>query len=648
MPQIRPLPLVAAGLLAAVAFSLYFCTLLPGQDLGDTASFQAVAGRQDLTPRQGYPLYYAFVNTFVDHLPLDRARATNLASAVAAALAIGVMVLAGAELAGSLVAGLVASLLFAGSYTFWTQAIIAEVYALHMLCVNASLLALLAWYRRPSLLRLAVFFSLVALGFGNHLQMVLLLPGFAVFLLIGSPGGPRQILRPRVVVLATALAALFALQYAWNVRSMLAEPDHPAGLDLLRNFWFDVTKADWRATMVEGISRAALPERFRMSWFDLHQQFGLPGIAAAGVGLTWLFRRDWRLGTLLVSLWLVNWWFAFTYNVGDVHVFFIPAHWAVALAAGCGAAGALALARGQLSGPDGHGREGVRTLGLPGRLLGCVAAASMVVYPVWRIYDTYPAVDRSDDREPTRFYDRLTAGMDGNREILGTDLNWQLHNGFDYYAWNTRPDLVVFDVAETLLYFPLLVENNVALGRQVVLTEGSAGTVEELYGNYYSIERDPRLPVPSLAERVATVPAGTPYVLTLMEPDPPGSVDQADLAAACARLGLLPRQVPSGRYAAVAGLVGEKPTLRVWDSAPFRVRTALRGLDIDIRIEAFMPFDTIRRAGYGHVIANRRHALTLDRGVSFVALGPDGHASMRTWLGGLFAPQPRYLVRRGR
>jgi hypothetical protein len=645
--QTLRLRLVAAGILAAIAFSLYYSTLLPGQDLGDTAAFQAAAGRHDLTPREGYPLYFAVVNRFVNNLSMEPARAASLASATVGALAIGLTVLAGAELAGSLIAGLVAGLLFAGSYTFWSQAVIAEVYTLHVLCATASLLALLWWQRRPSLPRLSLFFAVVALGFGNHLSMVLLLPGFAVFLLAASPGGPLQMLRPRIVVLAAAIAALFALQYAWSFASMLAQPDHPGLADLFRNFWFDVTKSDWRSTMVDGVSWRSAPQRLSLCWFDLRQQFGVPGMIAAVVGFVWLSRKNWRTAAMLATLWAVNWWFAFTYNVGDVHVFFIPSHWAVALAAGCGAAWVAGLAagrpstlaRGALSGVEGRRpRAGSRSW---------LVLALLLAYPGWRVYDTYPAVNRSDDHEPTRFFDRLTAGMDGNREILGTDLNWQLHNGFDYYAHNTRPDLVVFSLPETLLYFPVLVSSNAALGRSVVLTAGSAEMVGELYGGLYRIERDPRLAVPTLAGQVAGLPKGTPYVLTVMEPDPPESLDRADLAAAAALLGLSPRQVPGGRYAFAAGLVGEEPWAGISRSKPFRVRRWLGGVDVDIRIESFLPFDTIRRAGFGCVVANRRRVLTLDRGVSFVALGSDGRALVRAWSGGLYTPQPRYIVRPG-
>ena len=74
------------------------------------------------------------------------------------------------------------------------------------------------------------------------------------------------------------------------------------------------------------------------------------------------------------------------------------------------------------------------------------------------------------------------------------------------------------------------------------------------------------------------------------------------------------------------------------------MRARLSGHDVDIRIECWLPADTIRRAGFGHVIVDRRHQLTLDRGVSFVALDRDGSATVRAWAAGLLAPQPRFVV----
>jgi hypothetical protein len=620
--------LVAAGLLAALAFFIYFSTLLPGQDLGDTASFQAIAGDHLLVPRQGYPLYFALSGLLVHLLPVEAARAANLGSAVAAAVAVGLVVLAGAELAGTLAAGLVAGLLLAGSYTFWSQAIIAEVYALHLLIATGCLIALLAWKAQPSLTRLTMFFALCALGFGNHLSMVLLLPGFALLLLTAAPDGPLSMLRPRVVLLAAGMAALFAMQYAWNFRWLVFEHRDAPVADLLRTFWFDVTKSDWRANMVYGIPTSTLADRFAMYWFDLRQQFGIPGSVAAVVGFGALLKREWRLGAALLTLWLVNWVFAFTYNVGDVHVFYLGSHWAAALAAGCAAGWTVSA---------------VRTPGRPAA--AWLATIVLLAYPAWRAYDTFPAMDRSGDREPKLVLDRLIAGMDTGHEVLGADLNWQLHNGLDYYVKHTRPDLVAFDVPATLLSFPLLVSRNVAIGRTVLLTDGSAAMVRQLYGGLYDLEQDPRVPVPSLADRVASLAPGTDYVLSVIEEYPESPINRADLSEAARRLGITEADMPRGRFVVVAGRVGQTPAALKADSKPFRLRTALSGHDVEVRIECWMPADTIRRSGFGHVIVNRRHELTLDRGVSFAALDGTGHASLRAWASGLLAPQPRFVVR---
>ncbi len=380
--------------------------------------------------------------------------------------------------------------------------------------------------------------------------------------------------------------------------------------------------------MVYGIPFSTLADRFAMYWFDVRQQFGIPGALAAVLGLATLLARHWRLGAMLLTLWFVNWVFAFTYNVGDVHVFYLGSDWAAALAAGCGAGWVVSTLSAQRR-----------------KAAAAVAAFVLLAYPAWRAYDTYPAMDRSEDSEPRLVLDRLVAGMDTGREVLGRDLNWQLHNGLDYYVKHTRPDLAMFDLPDALLSFPFLVSGNAALGRTVLLTDGAGTMVRQLYGGLYDLERDPRVPVPSMAERVAPLPPGTPYVLSVIEGYPEAPIDRADLAEAAKRLGIGEADVPEGRFAIVAGRVGDARVVRRSASEPFRLRFDLAGHAMDVRIECWMPADTIRRMGFGHVIVDRHHELTLDRGVSFVSLDGAGHASLRAWASGLFAPQPRFIVR---
>jgi hypothetical protein len=62
-------------------------------------------------------------------------------------------------------------------------------------------------------------------------------------------------------------------------------------------------------------------------------------------------------------------------------------------------------------------------------------------------------------------------------------------------------------------------------------------------------------------------------------------------------------------------------------------------------MESWLAFDTIRRMGFGQIVARRRHALIVERGVSFVAFDAAGRPLRSGYAGGLFAPQPRYLIR---
>jgi hypothetical protein len=273
-----------------------------------------------------------------------------------------------------------------------------------------------------------------------------------------------------------------------------------------------------------------------------------------------------------------------------------------------------------------------------------LAGALLVAYPAWRAWDTYPAMDRSADTFPTDFFDRLTSGISGDRAIFARDIMWQLHNGLDYYDKYTRPSLPMLDAPPSMLYFPLVVWDNAAMGRDVVMTEGAATAVRRAYGSLLPIERDPGVPAPRLSEQVAGLPAGTPYVLGLIESYPETPLDSADMAAVAARLGI-PGGVPTSRYAIVAGKIGSPPVLRHEAAAPFRVSGGLAGRRVDARIECWLPADTIRRMGFGHVIVDRRHVLTLDRGASFVALDATGRAALVAWAGGLLAPQPRWVIR---
>jgi hypothetical protein len=633
----RPIPVqVPALLVAAAAFALYRSTMLPGFDFGDTGSFQATVGSAVITPRDGYPLYFAIGHLFLWATRAEPAHALNLASAAIAALACGLIVPVAVRLSQSIPAAVGAALLFAASYTFWSQAVIAEVYALHIALVVLTLLLLLRWAEKPTYGRLTLFFAVYAVAFGNHLSMVLLAPAYTLFLLLEAPGGWRSLLTPRVVVTATTCAVAGASQYLWNLRALWLLPwiDPPAGaIDALQRFWFDVTKSDWRDTMVMNVPRSMVRDHAAMYWFELRQQFGIVAPLLAVAGLAELARTSRHRALLILTLFAANLAFAFSYNVGDAHVFYLASHLFVALLA----APAVTLAE--------KGAVSLFRINDIGKGVRPLIATILVVYAGARAYRDFPALDRSADTRPAAVLAPLTTGLDDRRAILLADLNWQVQNGLSYVTKARHPEIAVARMPDVALYAPALVADNRAIGREVVLTERARATAEAAYGPLLPIVRDPRVIAPSLTETARQVPPRTRYVICVLRPSRDLRLDAADLAGALQSLaGGREVQLPPGDYAAVAGLAGEAPLLLTATDLPFSRRVTLDGVSVDVRMESWLAADTIRRMGFGHVIAARQHTLIVERGVSFVAFDAGGVALRTAYAANIFAPQARYLI----
>ncbi len=628
-PAPRPLVRVLAALgVALFAFGLYRSTLLPGVDFGDTASFQAAVGYLDLSPRQAYPLYFFIGDAVARIAGGEPAFGLNLSSAICGALAAGVLVWAGSALTGSTLAGCVGALLLATSYTFWTQAIIAEVYALHLLMMGLVIAALLWWERRRTLARLALVFAVYALSYGNHLMTVLLAPAIVLFV-ITAPGGLRLLFAPRTIAVAALCATAGACQYPWNAAYLWTLPTPPSTWSsLVRTFWFDVTKSDWRETMVFAVHPSSLSNRVGMYRFDVLQQFGEPGLLLALVGVVYLCWRP-RLALLVVSGYLTAFVFAYTYNVGDAHVFFLPSHQMIAIAACAGAAAVLSLA--------GRLQRG-------GNAAPIIAALVMVAYPLWRAWDTGPAVDRHEDRRPVEWLSAVARGLD-QRSVLLADVNWQLENGFDYYQHFLHPELNMLRATDAVLTLPFLIRDNLADGRQVFATPAAMAVGQAAYGDALTFDPDPGVDVRPLLARIGQLPPGAIYVLAVLEPYPDLSFDVQELTS-CSR-GLTGGAASLGReqpYTVIAGVAGRRPSLDRRSDRPWRERVRIGDVDLDLRMESWLPADTIRRAGFGQVVANRRHVLILERGVSVVALSPDGQPLTIAYASSLFAPLARYRV----
>ena len=213
-----------------VSGAVYFYTAQPNVGLLDSGEFIVAAQHFGVPHPTGYPLWTILAWLF-QLLPLGNAAwEVNLFSGLCGALAVGVATLLASSMlrwmfpfwgregesqakSGAVVAAIAFSfgLLFAFSFSFWTQAVIAEVYTLHGLLVGLFLLALYWWVRRPEMDRpiLAVFFAFSLCMSNHHLTLALAPLPLLVPLLL------RRSVFWDVLVAALLSAALVYLGFAW-------------------------------------------------------------------------------------------------------------------------------------------------------------------------------------------------------------------------------------------------------------------------------------------------------------------------------------------------------------------------------------------------------------------------------------------------
>ncbi|MEI7864222.1 MAG: DUF2723 domain-containing protein [Chthoniobacterales bacterium] len=219
---------VAAIIATLISAPVYFYTAMPNVGLLDSGEFVTAAMHFGIPHPTGYPLW-TFLAGLFQLLPLGNASwEVNIFSGVCGALAVGLAALISSSMLrwmmpewGSkdpsvtdrlaAIISCVFALLFAFSYSFWTQAVIAEVYTLHGLLIGLFLLSLYWWVRRPShdLPILASFFTFSLCMSNHHLTLALAPLPLLVALLV------RRSVFWEVLVASLVGAALVYLGFAW-------------------------------------------------------------------------------------------------------------------------------------------------------------------------------------------------------------------------------------------------------------------------------------------------------------------------------------------------------------------------------------------------------------------------------------------------
>ena len=327
-----------ALLLFVAALLLYLFTLAPGPLSGDAGEFQTATRVWGLSHPTGYPLYMLLLKLW-GLLPIGTiAYRANLLSAVLAAGAVGFSYLFLRMVTQQTMGAILGALVLAASPLFWSQALIADKYALNAFLVMAVLTVAVYWAQKPGWRRLCLLALIYGLSLTHHRTMVLFAPGLLGYLpwVDRSAGKSLQLWKSRRNWLAMLCLVLPLTLYAY--------------LPLTRAFgqplstWWPSTLGDWLAYLTArghlGEAQAVVaPFTERLSFYGqmLVDQFTIPGLILSLVGWLWLIRRRRPLAFLLLVSFGLQAFSSMAYYLDPRNqAFFLPSFMVIALTIGVG------------------------------------------------------------------------------------------------------------------------------------------------------------------------------------------------------------------------------------------------------------------------------------------------------------------------
>ncbi len=331
-----------ALLIGIGALGIYLRTLAPDILYGDSAEFQTLAYTLGVAHPTGYPIYIHLAR-LLGYLPIGTmAWRVNLLSAVAAAGTVAGIYLLSCYVTRRRFAAGLGSLTLALSYSFWSQAVIAEVYTVGTLWWVLIMLALWHWGQAPAKRTRWLFgaAALSAAAWGVHLFDVLIAPAALVYVIVivRKREDWRRMIGLGAAGVVTGLAIYFLAFYNIDLRQSVTGYDYtaqyPSGVawgttaadmdSFLKRVYQSVSAPQWQGAMFPGGVGFMVTKAGEFFGRLLFFEWSLLGFIAAIAGWRSLrhTNRELRLfitvGLLTVFILVLN------YDPADKHLFYMP------------------------------------------------------------------------------------------------------------------------------------------------------------------------------------------------------------------------------------------------------------------------------------------------------------------------------------
>jgi hypothetical protein len=441
---------LVALVLAGLALAAYVRTLAPDVLYADSAEFQCLAYTLGITHSTGYPTYL-FLGRLIGFLPIHNpAWRISLLSAICAATTVGGVYLLARDFTRSQVGPVLGSVALAISYTFWSQAVIAEVYVPGMAFLVMIMLFLSRWQTNPGKRNLSLLMAaLVAgIGFGVHASVWLVAPpaiAFVLWTLWWQRASIAEWLRSLSAGFIGALVGLVIFLTTFFISDRLNSPTSfiRTTLEPSRVFWnlqsedFDSPFKHLKMTVVSAQWGDALfPDDEDFSFKKELEKFNerLTGIELPPlvllfslVGFVVMLFTHPLWGAFFPLTFIVSLFFILNYQVGDKYVFYLSLYIPLVVAAGTGMGFVLQWIHHYLERVPDRGQQFLN-------LLPVMFLITMVVQPVaairWKalragvadfVTEDYPYPVRNL-KEPRLVAQMRLAGVEANAVFV---LDWR-------------------------------------------------------------------------------------------------------------------------------------------------------------------------------------------------------------------------------
>lgn len=302
-----------AGFISLVVYILCMPTVVT---LEDSGLFNMVCHKAGIGHPPGYPFYSLLCFPFA-HLPwINTPTGLNLLSALAASVAVIINYFIIQQLLHSYTLicksvitlfSFVGALALVFSSSFWSQAIIQEMYSLNLMLSLASLLAMIRFYHCLCFKAWLLTIVSIVLGVCTHWPLTFLFGPTLLIIFIAMwirrSTDMMNLFKPKQILISFAvfILALSPYLYLWLRSLYHVDVNFYGPLDYWQRFWVYISRSGYAGVDSSGSSLHQISflywliEQARLQLTDI-------GIVLAGIGLLWSLIRL-KLALSLALIW---------------------------------------------------------------------------------------------------------------------------------------------------------------------------------------------------------------------------------------------------------------------------------------------------------------------------------------------------------